>query len=901
MRTLTSAVLAAKDSAAPRPVGVLKIEFGGEVGTKYYADAALAEPVSAEARVLDWGPLRAALDEGRLSPGSSAHVTLADADHVLRGYLKDPGFAGKRVTILQHFRGLGESDLVPLFAGVAGAAPLWEEALARIALPLADLSVLFQNRPCGTLASRELFPKLRDGDEGKMLPLVYGRPHRVRALLAAGGAETVLARRATASDAALFVKDASRFPAGPVRLRIGSEEIEGSFSGNAFAVTARACGIESGTTAVSSGKYLVLRAASLLAATDNEYAGLFLRLTLGGREQMRHILYSVAATNALIVNAPFLGPDGNAAILGPGVDFEIATVGGVHPAGERVTEVLDEYVYIAADHPVEAVDAVEGWGIVRPEVRSDGEVFVKEEEGYVTLPPQYYTIRPNDADTFPALGHAVATIKLRRLPLTLPQEEFLGHDLFVSLRGCTDGEGSLITNPAGVIEHLLRTQGGLGDDEIDAPAFEAAAAASAGREFAFALDRPGPALAVAADLAFQACLALAWEEGRVRPIVLRNDAGPALDTLDAGRIEEGSVRLEESDTEIVTSLVARYTHRGAPAALTVSDAEAEALHGAHPRTIEFWAYGGRHEVRLAAEWWLRRRRHRYRRVSLGTFLAGLALQRGDAVAFDRTDLLSPAQTGRVAAVDHLPARLARGRMDRIRLTLELPTWAGCATGCEHACESTGCESASCELSCTAGEETSCAWTCETTCEEACQLSCTATCELSCQSTCQLSCRSAGETGCGSGCETACETGCETGCETSCEGWACESSDETGCATACQTATIETLFPVREVEVLSGVSSQYGPAVVIQTDKNGSTFGASFTAYDPFDVHPMSGETGTVYLNFNYQWVFVPSHRNVKYVSIVDSAGGEGRYEVQEQSFAGSPWGATFYAWAVDSV
>jgi hypothetical protein len=168
-----------------------------------------------------------------------------------------------------------------------------------------------------------------------------------------------------------------------------------------------------------------------------------------------------------------------------------------------------------------------------------------------------------------------------------------------------------------------------------------------------------------------------------------------------------------------------------------------------------------------------------------------------------------------------------------------------------------------------------------------------TCELACQATCQLSSRAGGP--------YPCESTCETGCETSCEGWACETAAESGCATTCQTVGVESVFPVREVKVLAPATVQHGAATVIQVDRDGNVFGESFTAWDPFDVHAAADALGTVYLNFNQQWIFVPSHREVKYVQVLDSTAEPAKWLVREQDRTGSGWGASFYAWAVDSV
>lgn len=887
MRVLTGGTAAAAASPTPRPVTVLRIESPA-LGTLHYADRALSVPVVAEARVRDWGAFEAALDDGAVNPGGAVEVLLHDADGALRALAADPGFTGAAATVLQHFDPLGESDLVPLLAGRVHEAPVWHEQDASLSVRVADLARVVRDRPVGRLATREDFPRIPSGEEGRMLPIVYGRPHRVRAVLVEGGARTELVWAAAADEMALYVKDALRFPAGEIRLRIGEEELTGSFDGNTFTVTERGCAIHSGTTSEASGNPRIVRDASLPATEDNAYAGLHLSIEWGGRTQIRRIRYSVASTGALVVGAPFFGPEGDVAVVPANQPYAIATLAGDHPPGETVLEVLDEYVYVAAGHAVDAIETVEGWGILQPEVKAGKTVFTREERGYATLPPELYRVDPADSGSFPGLGHPVATVTLTRLPVHLAPAEFLDHAVYVTMTGPRES-GALLERPDEVIRHLLVQHGGLDPAAIDDDAFGEAGAARADRAFAFALERPGSALARAAELAFQACLALHWEGGRAKLLPLRNDLAAPVATLDPSASSLGSVRVSHAGAdEVVTGLRAEYAHRGMPAALSVRDAAAEDRHGRREETLRFWAYGARHHVRWCAEWWLRRWRHRYRRVTLSTFLAALALERGDTVTLDRPGLAATGQGGRVRAIEHRPGRAADGRADRITLTLELPVWEGCASTCEHACEQTACESAGCELACTVGAEVGCAWTCETTCEEACQIACTVTCELSCQGACMVSDTTDG-----------CGGGCVTGCESTCEGWACESdSAETGCASTCQSEAVETVIPVRQVRVLGAPAGQYGMALAIQEDVDGNRFGDSFVVYDPFDVHPGTDDKATVYLNFNEQWVLVPSDREARYVRVLAAGSEADQFEVCEQDHLGNAWGASFLAWAV---
>jgi hypothetical protein len=895
MKTLTSAAQTECGAFASQPALVLKIECGGSWGTLWYAERDLSEPVAAEGRIAGVAGFETVLPERKDPARNDVRVTLLDADLSLKELFDAGAFDSKPVTLYQHFLGLESGDLVALATGVAGKIE-WREDGRELILAIGEIVRLFENRPVTRVATADDFPQIAARDEGRVLPLVYGNPHRVKAVLVQGGAETELALSTGSMSAEMIVTDASRFPSGTIKVRVGQEIIEGSFTGNTFAMTERGCAIESGTLSHTSGNHLIIRATSLSATEDNVYAGYFVRMTVGERLQYRRITQSVAETGALTLVRPFLDAHGKSTTPSIGDEFTIATLPSIHYAGEPVREFLDTYIYIVNDAPSVAVDAVEGFGVVEPRVVIGDEVVVSERRGEVTLPPQYYAVDANDSTSFPELGHAVTTVTVRRFPTDIPGTKFLENDLYVTLRGCKNAEEELLDNPASIIRDLLLNSAGLATSDLDETSFAAAAYARADVVMAFALDRLKSVSEAVHDLAFQARLALVWDADGVRLLPLNNAAGSAVAYFDDDALALESVNLIEDEQErAVTQITARYVHHGEAAAVTVSDPEAEALTGAHHQALSLWAFENRRQVAEAASWWLRRWKHRYRILEFETYLPGVPVEIHDTVSLAHPALFSVPVLGRVAAVTHHAGDKTKGDIDRVKLRVRLPWWGGCASSCEHDCETGGCESAGCELSCTAGCEAACEWACESNCEEACQLSCTLKCEFSCEATCQLSCRSEAETG-----DTSCESFCETGCEVSCESFGCESTCESCCECNCESASSETVSPVRQVNVVTAPTEQYGSLTVVQCDKSCEPYCQTFTAYDPFDVRPAAGETATVYLNFNFEWVVVPNAREAKYVRVLSDA-GSGMYSVVEQDPAGATWGDAFYAWAVDSV
>lgn len=895
MRTLTAQTITEKNSLSYKPILILKIIFGGSAGTKYFSSHPISSPVTSSGSIVNWGKIFSVLDERDVSDGNNINIEIADPEQTIKGYFSTPGIIGSEAIIYQAFDELTESDMVPLVKGRILESPAWSEGKKSVDIEVSDLSFMFKDIFCGTVCTPDIFEDIGEKDEGKILPIVYGKAERVKAVLVTRGAKTKLASDISQYSDTLYVDDASKFPSGPIRLRIGNEEITGSFTGNTFNITARGCSYQSGTVSETSGSLFIVKDSSLPSVTDNEYSGLFIKAEYGGYEQVRSIYYSIASTGALIISSPFFNEDGIAEPVESGTSFSITTVATKHPAGEDIVEVLDEYVYIAADHEATSIDSIEAMGVISPEIEVDGRVFAREREGFATLPVQYYQVDTNDDTTFTGLGHAVTTIKMRRLPTVIAAGHYTDDQLYVNMKGKKNTSENLIENPAEVIEDFLKSFCGIPSGNIDSASVSAAETALSSKDFSFAIYKRTNSLETAAELAFQAKLSLLWEDSILKFKILSNAMGTSTSTLDNDKTEYDSIEITSIDrNKVVSEIKAGYTKAGIKSYLTITDETvSDSLRG-KSRTIEFWAYNKRHFVREAAEFWLRRLKHRYYEVTLTAFLSALEIQKGDTITLDRNDVFPAGQKGKVLSVHHETADYETGNTDRIKLNVLLPAWEGCSNSCEHACESGTCETSSCEMSCTSGFEISCNWTCESGCEEICQISCMAQCELSCQGTCMLSARLPGSI-------YDCQSTCETGCESSCEGWACETTNETSCAQQCETTDDEEVIPIREVRVLSSISTQYGSTTVIQVDSDGDSQGSSFTAYDPFDVHPAANELATVYLNFDYQWIFVPSDRLVKYVSIIDSTEVTNKYSVQEQSKDGTGWGSSFYAWAVDSV
>ncbi len=855
MRSLTGPTQTARAAVSGSPIVVLKIEFGGVVGTKYYAGRDLASPVTAEGRVIDWGGIYAATALKPEAVVGDVRIRLADADGVLAGYRDDVAFQGLPATVYQLFSGLGADDMVPLASGVIAAPVEWDEATPSLSISITDIPT---GHDCvvGHAADRETFTEVSERDEGATLPMVYGRVSRAAGVHVKAGAVARLAAAIADADAMSFiVDDASRFPQGePITVRIGMEHITGSFTGNTFTVTARGAQVAAGAAGGYTGNPYVIVDTGL-SCSDGQYVGNFIRMWVpyaggtraglgrygGGGWQYRRITRCEAPGVLEFYPAFSPGADSqehavdiylqSGAVWKPtaGTPFAIVTRPGSHEAGEDVRRVLTGYVYIVNDMPSVAVRRVECFGIRRIKLARlqtrrglfagfSGGMFVDDPQimaglfgapdeaedvnattaGWVTLAGTIYSVDTNDTTTFPGLGRAVTTVTLWLNPSEMPGYEFTSDEIRVDLEGAEtdgDGTGTLIENPAEVIEDVLVRFGGLGGGDLDSASFADCAGRMAGLRFGFSLTDRRRLLELVQDLAFQCRTTLLWEAGEAKLKWLTAGAPSPVATIGDDDRAIDSLRVAKTDRDdLYTEVLARWTEGGEERELSVANDVAESVHGRRTLSAELWAHPGRDGAEAVARFWLERLKDVWEVVHLSTFLNTLELEREDAVTLSLPGYYPSGTRAVVEAVEHRPGSGAAGQIDRIHYRLRVPYFAGCETVCEAYCETAGCESATELAACTDTCETSCQGLCELGCQNAFELGCGGACESTCTFGCQQSCTGINMPGCSTvetgsppagACESACQSYCQYQSTAACDMETCMVTCVAGCESACQ--------------------------------------------------------------------------------------------------------------------
>ncbi len=818
MRTLTTAAAAQAIAQSTAPNYILKIEFGGAVGTKYYSTLAIGAGtggtlLTAENRALTFGNIDQATREDGQNPVGSMQIDLRDGDGVLRGYDTSVGIVGKRATVYLWFTGTQATDAVIVMSGIIDDPVKWSLAQGTLSVNIVDISKLYQ-KTIGVLATREGYPSVANEDEGKMFPIVFGKARYVPAIQAVSGLTTKLARICGPSDATLYVEDAESMPQDtPCQIWVERELVSGQFHGNRFFVTARGCRIlTSHATADPPGNGEIPHfwwklVDSTLTGTCDDYEGYDIEVKAPDGKWYRPTIECYIAALHELWFSPVISQSGVYWYVPSGSLYRIISQPSLHIAGSAVSLKQTNYVYVVNARPSKKVRYVRGhgtivqnqWTQLNPNSIASAPYSVNT---YVTIASDMYTVNLNDATSFPALG-ACTTISFKKPP-KLFRQELSDNALWADVDGLEsvgDGSGTLLENPSDLIKAVLTQLLGVVSGDIDATSFSSVVAGLAYLKFAGVLERQTDSLQLVADLAFQARCALLWDDGKARLRRLTNIAETSLATVHNAQRQIVPLDDERSPRDdIISEVTATWRHEDKQGSVTVRDATV-AL--AHDKTwpLNLWAYSKRAYAVQIAEFWLERRKRTVKKFAVRSLLPVLPLQRLDPVALDMPGLCGANQAALVTDIRHdcgqgaqrATAVDVRGRLVELTSCVQGETgeviscWT-CETSCEFTCE-LGCMTTSeqpcgetvCNFSCETGGEGGC----QTGCETGCQTGCESHCESSCQTHCETGCQTHCETGCQTHCETGCQTHCETGCQVTCQ-TGCETACETGCQTSCQT-------------------------------------------------------------------------------------------------------------------
>jgi hypothetical protein len=254
-RSLTVNALAeANKLSGAKSFQVLQIVRVG-VGDLYLSDAArdLGGGITTTACVLSWGTI----DQPGMRIGSQASaamyplanltVKVSLADSTLRStFLGSNPPIGSRCLLYQMWVGLDWTlDKVLVYDGAlgaigGGASQTFTDKEVAISLNIIDRFKTLLDREVGNRADVETFPHVFKEHEGRVIPLVYGRSQKTRAVMIDGPKIGRLMKDVQANTGTLYIEGGKEFPQGEsLDVRIGQEIIQGPFNGNTFTATDR--------------------------------------------------------------------------------------------------------------------------------------------------------------------------------------------------------------------------------------------------------------------------------------------------------------------------------------------------------------------------------------------------------------------------------------------------------------------------------------------------------------------------------------------------------------------------------------------------------------------------------------------------------------------------------------
>ncbi len=242
-RTLTasaSAEAAKTSGAAPRLI--LRIDWGGSIGTEFYGEETLTSPVEASARLLNAGEVGLALSEHGVHAVGDVRIELADFDGAISAHCDDVPLALKRATIYQHFVGNTVDDLLPLLVGHVDDPVDWSEDGRTLSFTVTDI-LTGHDVTVGHVASLAEdgdFPNMLPGDDGRVLPLVFGRVEDVKAVQCSGGLRGELLHDVKSDAQTIYIEGGEDFEQDTeITILLADEEITGVMHGKTFAITDR--------------------------------------------------------------------------------------------------------------------------------------------------------------------------------------------------------------------------------------------------------------------------------------------------------------------------------------------------------------------------------------------------------------------------------------------------------------------------------------------------------------------------------------------------------------------------------------------------------------------------------------------------------------------------------------
>lgn len=243
MKMLTPAVKAKLESQHGIDLQcIVKVEWPSPLPTTYYGDkttqigtiavqGAIAQMTEITSEV---GP-----EYGGTTSGVTVH--LIDPTGLLYLHVMHPTAVNEPVelvpvTIYAHLAGTGEADLLELLVGKIGSPLRYDENERHLVF---DVISPVTSSPANHVLDQDLDEDVPDESDGAVVPLCYGVPRDVAAVLWRRGPRTRLLNDIDSTDTKFDVEDGDTFPGGQITLRVEDEFLTGTVANDEVTVSAR--------------------------------------------------------------------------------------------------------------------------------------------------------------------------------------------------------------------------------------------------------------------------------------------------------------------------------------------------------------------------------------------------------------------------------------------------------------------------------------------------------------------------------------------------------------------------------------------------------------------------------------------------------------------------------------
>lgn len=244
MRTLTSNASTKSGTAqGTEPIILLKVEWGGAIGTKWYCERYLVlGTIVAKQSLLEVGSLNSHVRANHVGMMTSMVFKLDDSTGEFKTIYDTIDMERKSAYVYQHFVGNDQSDLTLLFGGSVTGPISWDEGERTInfSVETAYLQDQAGYAPDFANGAGIVSSSLAKGDGtdetciGKAWPLCFGLNVKQPAVRIKKAPEASVVRQ---DGNVLLLEDVARCPAGAATVQIDGMLFSGSFSGNSYTIS----------------------------------------------------------------------------------------------------------------------------------------------------------------------------------------------------------------------------------------------------------------------------------------------------------------------------------------------------------------------------------------------------------------------------------------------------------------------------------------------------------------------------------------------------------------------------------------------------------------------------------------------------------------------------------------